>query len=523
MAPDKADSYREQHGSQADAEAAQQPAADDTLRDNRAEDPSVVGDDINDGDGWRDLTEVLHTSELSKVNTSSAGGSTRQAFGRFALLAKVGRGGCGVVYQAHDPDTDRVVALKIPRDDFGMDEFVFERIQREAKIVAGLEHAGIMPVYEAGQLDGVGYIVSQFCPGPDLGKWLQTHHDDLTPRQAAQLVADLAEALDYAHRRGVVHRDVKPGNVLLQPLGDDNTTSANDTDELPFVPRLTDFGLARMQSDEWSQTRTSMVIGTPLYMAPECFSKESGKWAAACDTYALGALFYQLLTGAPPIQGGDGFGELLDRIRHERPPLAHEVNDRVPTELSVICNKCLAKEPSGRYETAAEMAQDIRRFLRGDAIRARVPNLWDHFLHWCAQPQRITQAGTFTCWYHLLTIAWLSISIVGAGIFRLVAFDHFMLNVIDLAIVAATVHLPKAWLGWQVVRGRRWAFWPSAIISLLCLVMFIVALTGESPFFKFNHPTVLSKVTSFVMMIGASLVETVLYGLAIRAFGKSRR
>ena len=416
-----------------------------------------------------------------------------------------------------------MVALKIPRTDFGMDEFVFERIQREAKIVAGLTHPGIVPVYEAGQFEGVGYIASEFCDGPDLGKWLPAHREELSARQAAQLVTELAEALEYAHQRGVVHRDVKPGNVLLAPHGNDATTSASETGELPFVPRLTDFGLARMHSDEWSQTRTSMVIGTPLYMAPECFTKESGKWGAACDIYALGALFYQLLTGAPPIQGGDGFGELLDRIRHHAPPLAHEVNDRVPKELSVICNKCLAKEPGQRYASAAELSEDIRRFLSGDAIRARVPNRWDHFLHWCEQPQRIAQAGVYTCWFHLLTVLWLCASITVAGIFRLVPFNHFMLNIIDVCLVAATVHLPKAWLGWQVVRGRRWAFWPSAITSLLCLVMFIIALTGETPFFKFNHPTVLSKVTSFVIMIGASLVETGLYALAIWAFVKSRR
>ncbi len=210
------------------------------------------------------------------------------------------------------------------------------------------------------------------------------------------------------HGKGVLHRDVKPGNVLLMPPAN---SVEQDAAGLTFQPRLTDFGLASMPLGQWSQTRTSLVIGTPLYMAPECFAPDGPQWGPAGDIYSLGAVLYELLVGRPPIQE-DAFGPMLHHIAHQQPPPPHTIDDRVPADLSNICGKCLAKDAEDRYATAGTLADDLRRFLRGEPIHARPPTWRDRFAKWCGRPQRVVFAGKSTCWFHLTLLAWMLVNLL---------------------------------------------------------------------------------------------------------------
>src|SRR5262249_31540133 len=272
--------------------------------------------------------------------------------GRFELIAKVGAGAFGTVYKARDPELERVVAIKVPRAGGLARAEDLERFLREARSVARLRHPGIVPVHAVGQQDGLPYLVSDFVPGIPLGEHLSSHRPPA--REAAALIAAVADALQYAHEQGVVHRDIKPSNILL---GDDGR------------PHLTDFGLAKCEAGEVTMTLEGQVLGTPAYMSPEQASGEAHRVDGRSDVYSLGVILYQMLSGELPFRGTARM--LLDQVLHGEPRSPRSLNDRLPRDLETICLKCLQKEPGRRYADAAALAEDLRRFLTGRPIQAR--------------------------------------------------------------------------------------------------------------------------------------------------------
>lgn len=468
---------------------------------------------------WPHTSSVPDTS-YSPGETMFGGASaiTGRTVGRFVLSHEIGRGGFGVVFKAHDPVLGRAVALKLPRGDLLTSDHAIERIGREAKIAATLDHPGIVPVYEAETAGAISYIASMYCDGPDLGQWLRDANHCLSPEQAAEIVALLAEAVHYAHQHGVIHRDIKPSNVLLVPLDAGNELDeAGERVGLPFRPRLTDFGLAQMASGEWSKTRTSVMIGTPLYMAPECFDRSSDPWGPTSDVYSLGAVLYELSTGGPPIDG-DSFGELLDRIKLQEPTPPAATNRQVPADLSTICCQCLAKDVEDRYPSAGELAADLRRFLHGDPIRAK-PTTWrDRLARWRRQPARMAGAGTYAYWFNLSMIAWMNGIFVICALLALVPPAQLYRSIVDIGIASATLHLPKMWLGRRLAHGAQWAFWPSVFSSLLLTGLLVQSALGAGALFEYNYPTALSKVTVHLALIAASAIELGGYLLALPAY-----
>jgi WD40 repeat protein/serine/threonine protein kinase len=326
-----------------------------------------------------------------RASSDGAGELPWTNLGRFQIRHELGRGTYGIVYLAHDPRLDRDVALKIPRADVLADPDLRERFQREARTAAGLDHPNLVPVYEAGEVGPVCYIASAYCPGISLAQWLKQRDEPVPCNDAAWLVATLAEAVHYAHQRGVVHRDLKPGNVLLQ-IADcrlqiekpDNRQSA--IFNLPSaIPKITDFGLAKLLDSEVSgagcQTQSGAVLGTPSYMAPEQAEGKKKEIGPAADIYALGAIWYELLTGRPPFQAESPLSTLL-LVRSEEPVHPARLRPKLPRDLDTICLRCLEKKPGKRYASAAALAEDLKRFLDGEPIRARPIGPWERGGKW---------------------------------------------------------------------------------------------------------------------------------------------
>ena len=296
-------------------------------------------------------------------------------FGRFTLRRVIGRGGFGIVYLAYDPLLNREVALKLPRPDCLLTPELRRRFLREGHAAAGLDHPNIVTVHEAGEINGVCYLASTYCPGPTLAEWLRGLTDPVPVALAARLVAELADGVEQAHRRGVLHRDLKPANVLL--VG----AEASATPQAAMVPKITDFGLARLGAGASDDTRTGLLMGTPGYMAPEQASGQGHKLGPAADIHALGVILYEILLQRKPFTGASD-PEVLRKIAQEEPDPPRRLRRDIPRDLQSICLKCLEKSPERRYATAGELVAELRRFLAGGEVLARAPSPLEQLIRW---------------------------------------------------------------------------------------------------------------------------------------------
>ncbi len=295
--------------------------------------------------------------------------------GRFEIHGVLGRGGFSVVYRAWDPSLKRWLAVKVPLLHCLPEPEARRHFLLEAEATARLEHRGIVAIYEAGTDGETPYIAMAECRGPTLAKWLADRANPVEPKLAAHILLQLAEAVQYSHDRGILHRDIKPGNVLLFP---DESSARPD---FPFIPRLADFGLAKVLEHDHSGSKSTEVVGTPRYMAPESIHGTSSATAAASDVYSLGAVLYTLLTGQPPFAAAS-VAETLRQIAEEDPVAPHIISSSAGLELSNVCQKCLEKTISQRYQSASELADDLRNYLDGRPVKARPLSVTGRFGKW---------------------------------------------------------------------------------------------------------------------------------------------
>lgn len=314
---------------------------------------------------------------LALTNNAESGQRVRY-FGDYEVLDEIARGGMGIVFKARQVSLNRVVALKMILAGNLAGPSDVQRFHEEAEAAANLDHSHIVPIYEVGEHEGQHYFSMKLIEGGNLSQAKNNRPSNETPKQqhqwAASMVEKIARAVHHAHLRGILHRDLKPGNILLDCAGE---------------PHVSDFGLARKVDGNSDLTNTGAIVGTPAYMAPEQARCEKGL-SPAVDVYSLGAILYELLTGQPPFRAASAMETIL-AVLDKEPASPRMLNPKVPAELEAICLKCLEKQPIKRYCSALDLSNDLSLFLGGEPVKARPPSFASLLNVWYGQ--QIRQSG----------------------------------------------------------------------------------------------------------------------------------
>ncbi|MEO2024976.1 MAG: serine/threonine-protein kinase [Fuerstiella sp.] len=335
----------------------------------------------------RNPIELVDEGSMSDMDCPSCGSSfslvgtdttatfrpdTVKSIGHFDLQEQLGMGAFGTVWKAHDTELDRTAAIKIPRQG-QLNAEDSDKFLREARAAAQLKHPGIVSVHEVGRENDTVYIVSDCIDGLTLTDWLTGQQP--TPRESAELCVKIAEALHHVHESGVIHRDLKPGNIM--PDRDNE-------------PHIMDFGLAKREAGEITMTIDGQILGTPAYMSPEQAGGESHSVGPAADTYSLGVILFELLTGERPFRGNKRM--LIHQVLTEDAPSPRKLDSAIPRDVETICLKCLRREPDRRYKTCLELAEDLTRWQQGKPIEARPVGWIEKVRLWCRR--KPTVAGS---------------------------------------------------------------------------------------------------------------------------------
>ena len=383
--------------------------------------------------------------------------------GRFELRKQLGKGGCGIVFLAYDPKLKREVALKIPRPELLMSTDARRRLLREATAAAAFDHPNLVPVYETGEIGPVCFIATVFCPGQTLADWLDRQAFPVPIRQAARLVAQLAEAVQHAHDRSVLHRDLKPNNVILQEVKSDPNAQDAPPGSCPlrgdyFIPRVVDFGLAKLTDQGPSETVTRQILGTPKYMAPEQAQARHDDVGPEADVYALGVILYEMLVGRTPYEGASDV-EVLRLSIEGNLTLPRSLRKEISRDLEAICLKAMARTPVRRYRTAIDLADDLRRFLEGLPTLARPLNGVGRAARWLRRNDQAFALAVLTT----ICCALLALGILNAYQARRFRVDKSESQVRDAQRVRLDAHreysrhVRDGFLAWQAGDTRQMA------------------------------------------------------------------
>ncbi len=370
-------------------------------------------------------------------------------FGRFRLLEEIGRGGMGVVFRAEQIDLKRLVAVKMILGNHLAHPQQVKRFYREAKAAGKLRHPRIVAVHEVGELNGQHYFSMDYIGGENLAERLR--RGTLSNEEAARILLPIVEGVEFLHEQGVLHRDLKPSNILFDEKGG---------------AYISDFGLARLLDGEESQTESGCMIGSINYMPPEQARGETGSTTPRSDIYALGAMLYEMLTGRPPFQAATKIDTLLRLLQGEA-PLPRSINPRISPELQTICLRCLAHNQEDRYPSAKELAEDLRRVLRGEAIPVPKEGMFKRVWRWGRRSPA------------------LSVRLAGILVAFLIVQGRWMYDGFDLAHHLRNLAILGVWAGLAClnqyfVSRRRFEEWSPSVMSIIdCLLLTAILSTAD--------------------------------------------
>ncbi|HWL11050.1 MAG TPA: serine/threonine-protein kinase [Planctomicrobium sp.] len=463
----------------------------------------------------------LHEIHIPSIQTTprqttpiGRASSLPERIGRYQIQRLVGVGGCAVVYLANDPYLNRNVALKIPLPPGLLNSESRQRFIQEAQLVAQLDHPHIVSAYEAGEDGPIPFIAYAFCSGPNLSTWIK-NSGPMPPEMAAQLLMKLADAVHYSHQRKILHRDIKPANVLLFP------TEVPVKDAFPYVPRLSDFGLAKLMEEAICDTASSVLLGTPLYIAPEQLNSNKNAATPTCDVYGLGAVLYETLAGSPPFQG-ETVIQVFDDVRNGTWVRLRTAAPQVPRDLAMICEKALSLFPEDRYQSANELRDDLNRFLTGERIQARSVGAVTIATRVIESPVRIRDAAAFTIIMNAILVLWILFWLV-AIIFDLeIAMSLKMMELLPYSIPIIAVHAGLVVSGIGIAYKKIWGVAIATTLAfLLTLFVFVTLMGWIVPPYPEVYSTNTIKDIVFVLLQLIFGIQTILCISAWRAIVKN--
>jgi serine/threonine-protein kinase len=430
----------------------------------------------------------------------------------FEILEELGRGGMGVVYKARQISLKRLVAVKMILAGSHASPSQQARLRSEAEAVARIRHPHIAQIYDIGAHEGKPFLVLEFVEGISLDKALQT---PWPPHDAAQLVREIASAVDAAHQAGIVHRDLKPANILLQKdeggrMKDESSRVAPSGSSFilhpsSFVPKIADFGLAKQLDEGAGQTHSGTILGTPSYMAPEQAAGEIHQIGPWTDVHALGAILYELLTGRPPFRAESAFATLT-QVRSQLPASPRALQADVPRDLETICLRALHKDPCRRYGSAHELADDLERFLRGDAIQARPDTVLTRVWTWLGRDERIRDAGIVMLVNAAMRTVALTRLVRGFSHLTHVEWENDPWVVAQVTVFLVGMCVALYWASWRAL-GRH----PAALWAGLCLSVVYLCTRSLSTFLEADDERIFLYALLFAAQLLMCLVGLLAY------------
>ncbi len=428
-----------------------------------------------------------------------------KTLGHYQIGEMLGAGGCAIVYRAHDLELRREVAIKIPLPHHVLNEEARARFLREAQAISRLKHPHIVEAYDAGIEGKIPYIVYAFCPGPTLSQWLSSH-GAMQSTDAVKMVASLADAIQHSHDLRVLHRDLKPSNVLLFPAEDGGAS-------FPYVPKLTDFGFAKFLETAANLTRSSTIVGTPIYVSPEQLNSPKSSLGVSSDIFGLGLLLFESLTGGTPCQS-ESVIHALDQIRTGDYAKLRSRRD-IPRDLARICDKALAFEPADRYPSAGQMKLDLERFLRGERVAASPPHFLKKLRRFAVSPMRVREAAGYMVLANLALLLWIFAWPV-AIVFNLpMASGTTNEELLPYTLPLGVLHVLFITLGVQTARQRIWAAGIGTLLSgLSTLIQFAILSRWISPPYPTIYPDVRTRDIVFLLLFSLFAFQFMLGGCA---------
>lgn len=451
------------------------------------------------------------------------GVGTGQRFGNCEVKRVVGAGAFGIVYLATDLKTGDPVALKIPRTEVLVDTDKLQRFVNEVKLIADLNHPNIVRLLASNIVGLVPWLVTEWCDGPDLGKWIHQQtdkpFDDANWKEVAEFMALVSEAVHHVHQQGIAHRDLKPSNIMLCTKDDSSGDSLGD-----YFPKVTDFGLSKLHDGELADTQSSVILGTPFYMAPEQMDHHNNRASSSTqatlnsDIYSLGAILFELLTGAPPVRGKNYF-EVMANAKSPKRPRASKQQTGLPRGLDRICSICLRLNPEARYESAVELAADLRRYANGEAIAGQSYPIAKRYAYWHRLQPWKKIAGAFTLFYCFVIGLWFTVSACGFFTFNVLPASESLRMVPQaISLVLTSIFLPGI-IGWICWSGRTWAAVGGFLLNLPKALVYGSGMLGHPMMFQryYEHYSSYLTFSVHLFFFICTATQMILYLFAIRS------